>query len=214
MLSRAVEEEPIGGDSVSAKVGVWIAVAILAVGGLVAAGFVYVPVMLDWAKNQLALEQQRQELAAGWQPFAADASPDIIFPASIGAYTRELHDGQAGVPELKLDLGGRHAVYRSGPSRIELNVYAVTPLEAEAVLNRVKGAYDEDKSAYRRWTKIGTEPNFTRVALSTSKLAQNELWFNKGWLLLFRTTDGTDCEPFAMAYFKVRAGGAAAPAGT
>jgi hypothetical protein len=155
----------------------------------------------------VAQEQARQELLQKWTPPADDAPTDAVFPPSLDGYRRESTDEQAMIPELQIDMAGKHAVYREGPSRIDVYFYRVTHLENEALFARVEKA-SEEGSGTRTWSKVDLGDDYARVYLWTTRLKQNQLWYSRGRLLIFRTTDEADCEPFIHAFFKA---GAAAP---
>lgn len=166
------------------------------------------PQLWDMAKEAMAAEQERQQLAERWSPPADDAPAEVVFPAQLENYKREAADDDAKVPELQLDLPGKHAVYRHGASRIDAYVFPITRVERDGVLHRLEHAQG---GGTRTWTKVDLGDAYGRAYLSSTAQKQNHLWFTKGRLVLFRTSDEADCEGLVKAFF--RAAAARMPAG-
>ncbi|MBW3599864.1 MAG: hypothetical protein KY475_21655 [Planctomycetes bacterium] len=155
-------------------------------------------------KEQLDAEAERQDVAAQWRPPAEDAAPGSLFPEQLAGYQRTSHDDQATLPELLIERDGHHAVYESDGRRIDVYVYPVSSSEADSILSGVQQIYesDQNQSGFRRWSSIRTSDEFARAYLHTSNLQQNYLWFVQGWLVVFRTEQSEDIEPFVHAFFR------------
>jgi hypothetical protein len=169
--------------------------AFLGVLGIIGAIVFIGPKLFEWMNEQIAEEQKRQQLVDGWQPPAKESGPEILFPAEVGVARLRSQDEKAAIPVLKIDLKGRHAVYRVGAHDVDLFVYQVTNLEKEALFRRVEDVYRDDEEGYKRLTKMGY-----RCYYGSSKHHQNHLWFLKGWLFIFRSDAGEDQEPFVKDY--------------
>jgi hypothetical protein len=175
------------GCSIAAGAGVLVVVAVVALA----------PTAIQWAKAKIAEEQERQQLADQWQPPAANAGPETLFPAQAGGARLTSQDEQAAIPDLDFDLNGRHAVYRVGANDVEVFVYRVSELEKEALFQRVEDAYDKGEGkGSRKLTKMGYRCYYA------SPEHRHHLWFMKGWLFVFRTRATEDQEPFVKAYLK------------
>lgn len=157
----------------------------------------FVPKVFEWGGQQFSLEQERRQLADNWQPPEKNASPETLFPARVGNYELASHDEDAAIPEFRFDLNGRHAVYNSSASRIDVFVYQASELEKEALFQRVDDAYEEQAGGFKRKTNMGY-----RLYYSSSRHHQNHFWWVKGWLLVFRTHDSDDRGPFVKDYLQ------------
>jgi hypothetical protein len=165
---------------------------------LIAAGIAlmsFAPKAFQWANDQIALEQVRQQWADDWQP-PAD-SIDQFFLVKIEAFELETRDENADIRELSFDIEGHHAVYRSGEDRIEVFVFQTNELEKEALFGRVHETYEDIQEGFKRITDIGY-----RLYFSSDEHGQNHLWWSKGYLLVFRTDGDWDQEQFIDNYFK------------
>jgi hypothetical protein len=165
---------------------------------LIAAGValvVFAPNLLNWANDQIAREQARQQWASDWQP--PSDSIDQFFPAKIETFELESRDQDASIQEFQFNIDGHHAVYQSPEDRIEIFVFEANDLEKEALFGRVHDAYEESQGSYKRITDVGY-----RLYYSSSQHGQNHLWWSKGWLLVFRTLSDSDQERFIESYFQ------------
>ncbi len=174
-------------------IGCGLVLLLLIVAGISLMAFA--PKAFHWAKDQIALEQARQQWASDWQP--PTDSIDPFFPAKIDVFELESRDQNAGIPEFQFNIDGHHAVYRSPEDRIEVFVFEVNDLEKEALYGRVHDAYEDSQDGYQRITDVGY-----RLYYSSSQHGQNHLWWSKGWLLVFRTLSDSDQEQFIHSYYK------------
>lgn len=173
---------------------------------------VLVPRLLDAVREEVAEEQERQAIAAGWDAPDRAAAPNRVFPAAVGDYRLDRADDRAAVAELDLDAKGVHAAYSAGPSRVEVFAYPASKPEADTLVGRAERAYEGARgSGARSWTKIDLGESYARVHLSAPGLGQNHLWYTKGWVLLVRTSDAEDREGFVRAFLRTprQPGGAA-----
>jgi hypothetical protein len=166
------------------------------------------PKIIAWFEEMVAEEEQRQLLIKNWPQPAKDAAAEAIFPAKLLGYQRESTDEAARIPELQIDVAGKHAVYKEGASRIDAYVYVITHLEYEALVNRVDKA--SESAGTRSKTTVDLGENYARCYLSASGLGQNHLWYSRGRLVLFRTADSEDREDVALEFFRTPAAPAAA----
>ena len=149
----------------------------------------------------VAQEQERQLLVTNWTPPAKDA-PDVdVFPPMLEGYRLVETNNRANLPELQIDVPGAHAVYRKGPSQIDLYLFPVTQLENEALFKRVEEA-SEKGGGSRTWTKVDLGDAYARIYLWSTNLKQNHLWYTRGHLVVFRTADEEDRENFVHAFFQ------------
>ncbi len=156
------------------------------------------PTLLEWGKKQIEIEKQRQELADRWQPPGQEASLDDFFPDRVNDYALDTRDDEAAIPEFYFDLHGLHAIYQSNGSRIDVYVYRTTELEKEALFGRVNRVYENQDGGIKMKTEMGY-----RMYYSSSQHHQNHFWWMKGWLLVFRTDDDEDREPFVKRFLQV-----------
>lgn len=155
------------------------------------------PKMFEWGQQQVALEQDRKEIADAWQPPAEDASLETFFPAGVANYELDSQGEDATIPDFGFDLDGRRATYRSNDSRIDVFVYRATELEKEALFRRVSDVYEEQEGGFKRITETGS-----RLYYSSAQHHQNHFWWMEGWLLVFRTDDSEDQEPFVRKFLQ------------
>ena len=184
------------------KSAVWLGVAfsvfiILAV-VIGTAAVKLTPTVIEWGKRQIENEQKRQELAETWQPPGEGASLDNFFPLRVANYELDSKDNKAGIPEFDFDLSGMHARYKSNGGRIDVYVYRTTELEKEALFGRVNRAYEKQEGG----VKIKTEMGY-RMYYWSSQHRQNHFWWMKGWLLVFRSDDNEDREPFVKRFLQL-----------
>ncbi|MCE9608488.1 MAG: hypothetical protein K8U03_26690 [Planctomycetia bacterium] len=155
---------------------------------------------MELVNEALAIEQERQTLAAGWAAPAPDATAQDVFPARLAGYERTAAEKSGGVPALKIDLAGTHALYEAGPSRIDAYVFPITKQAKSDLLQELE---DLKKGAgSNTWSKVDLGDAYSRAYLSSDGLKQNHFWFLKDHLVLFRTTDSEDREPVVLAFFK------------
>lgn len=176
--------------------------AVAAVGALL-----LVPRLLDKFEQLAAEEQERQADAAAWAAPDRDAGPAQVFPPAVGAYRLDAADDRAAVPALDFDAKGVHAVYAAGPGWVEVFAYPVSKREAEALVGRAEGAYERaEGGGVRTWSRVDLGDSYARAAFAAPGLGQNHLWFTKGWLLVFRTPDAEDREPFVREFLRTPRG--------
>ncbi len=156
------------------------------------------PTVIEWGKRQIENEQERRELADSWEPPGEEASPDNFFPDRVADYTLDSKDDKAAIPEFHFDLSGMHAIYQSNGSRIDVYVYRTTELEKEALFGRVNRAYEKQQGGVKVKTQMGY-----RMYYWSSQHHQNHFWWMKGWLLVFRSDDSEDREPFVKRFLQV-----------
>lgn len=166
----------------------------LLIGGIVA--YLFVPKILEWGKNQIEAESQRKNVADAWNP-PKEAALDNFFPQSVSGYELKSKDEQASIPDLNFDLKGWHAIYQSDGSKIDVYVYQATELEKEVMFGRVDEVFENQKGGFKSKTSLGY-----RMYYSSTAHHQNHLWWTKDWLFVFRTTDSTDRDPFAIEFLE------------
>lgn len=174
--------------------------ALVSVCGIaIVVSFLSAPKLMEQIEEEVALEQERQKLTAAWNPPAPsleDHPLDELFPIRIGAHERDSLDDDAAIPEFGFELAGHRAVYINAESRIEVFAYPTSELEKEALFQRLDEVYEEDEGTFKRKTNMGY-----RLYYNSSQHHQNHFWWTQGWLLVFRTQDSEDREPFALKFF-------------
>lgn len=153
------------------------------------------------------LEQERQAFARAWRAprttltNSADAEAAGLFPAEFDGWQLASHDDSVKVPELALDRAGVHAVYESGPRRIDVYICNVAAEEEHAV---VQGAADAVQAGgYSNPEIRGISNGFLDyLSLSFGPPEKHAwLWWSQGWLFVFVTEDDSiDLESFQRAY--------------
>jgi hypothetical protein len=161
----------------------------------------FVPKIFNWAGEQIAAEQERQQLANSWQPPEAGGTSEEFFPPEVGGYELASHDEDLALPNFGSGLDGWHAEYKSDAGEIDVFVYQASDLEKEAVFRRVHDAYEDEGGGLKRITNAGY-----RCFYSSSKQGQYHFWWMQGWLLVFHTQDSEDREPFIMEFLRTTGG--------
>jgi len=156
----------------------------------------FAPKAIQWAGEQMALEEARQQMISNWQP--PSESAEQFFPASINNFELESHDQNASIPALRFDIHGQHAVYHSSKDPIDVYAFEVNELEKEALFERVHDAYEDDQGSLKSMTSLSY-----RMYYSSSENGIYHIWWAKGWLLVFKTPEDTDQAAFIKAYFRV-----------
>lgn len=169
-------------------------IGVFLIGGIVAA--IFVPKILEWGKGQLEAETQRKSVVNAWNP-PENATLDGFFPKIVGGYDLTSTDELAAIQDLNFDLKGWHAIYQSGGSKIDVFVYETTELEKEEMFGRVDEVFEKHNGGFKSKTSLGY-----RMYYSSTAHHQNHLWWAKGWLFVFRTTDSKDRDPFVIEFLK------------
>lgn len=165
------------------------------------------PVVVGGPMTPGQVEQERQAFARTWRaPRAtltnsAEAEAAGLFPAEFDGWQLASHDDSVKVPELALDRAGVHAVYESGPRRIDVYVCPVAAEEEHAV---VQGAAEAVQAGgYSSPDIRGITNGFLHyMNLSFGPPAKHAwLWWSQGWLFVFVTEDNSiDLESFQRTY--------------
>lgn len=186
--------------------GTATAVAVLLCGGVAYLGWYAVQGAGEFfgavVEAQLDAERQRQRIASEWQPPAADAASEALFPQQVAGHGLVSIEPQAALPELGVDSIGHHAVYESTADRVEVYMFPMNRQQADTVFAGAKQIMDaEGPSGIRSWSSVSTSDDFAHAHLTTSQLGNNELWFIKDWLLIVRTDgDSAAGEAFIHAF--------------
>ena len=122
-----------------------------------------------------------------------EASREEFFPTTAGGYELIQSDNEAQIPAFQIDVDGWHAEYQAADGRVDVFVYWANELEKEAIFARVR------ESGGRIKTTVQMD---YRLYFYSSEHHQNHVWWMKGWLLLFRTEDQDDREPFVRAFLQ------------
>jgi hypothetical protein len=153
------------------------------------------------AKRDMAEQAERAQMAAAWVPPAAGAAPDGLFPENITGWRRISSDDAAEVAELGLSRPGRHAVYESGITGIDVYVYEVGSDEQSSVFQDAANAIDAGNYTSRSKISIdnGTDHHLTFSFSPPER--HGRMWWCKGWLLLFVADDAeVDLQSFQTEY--------------
>ena len=169
-------------------------IGVFVIGGIAAT--ILVPKILEWGKDQLEAESQRKSVVTVWNP-PEDATLESFFPQAVGGYELTSKDDRAAIQDLNFDLEGWHAIYQSDGSQIDVFVYKTTEFEKEEMFGRVDEVFEKHNGGFKSKTSLGY-----RMYYSSTAHHQNHLWWAKDWLFVFRTTDSTDRDPFAIEFLK------------
>ena len=181
--------------------------------GIVMAGAVlivykFAPEINSFAQRARQDGQDWEILAEEWEPPAADAPLDVLFPAQFHGYTLQKHETVEGVDDLGLKVHGWRAVYRHSRGEMELFLFRVTEQEKEKLYTQAqaklhpdrkeKGAVvnfpEENKKHFRaidgtpqqRWLSYGFSP----------PLQHGFFWWDEDWLFLVRSSTIATPEQF------------------
>jgi serine/threonine protein kinase len=152
-----------------------------------------------------------ETLELGFIPPDEDADDDELFPRKIGEFERIAVDGKAAIPELKIDLKGRHAEYRSGSERIQISVFTATSTEKENMYNRALKALERDKNDKRGgFHSVSGSAQSSKLSyhvvdprkLDSDMTQRGTLWWAHDRLFSIRTPVSVDPEPLLLDYLQ------------
>jgi serine/threonine protein kinase/ribosomal protein L40E len=148
--------------------------------------------IVEQIRSSVRSSQQLQDLVRAWRP------PDDshLFPERVGAFARSAYDGNAAIPEFRIDLPGSRATYQSGPGTIEFFVFRTTRSECDRIFARVNTTFNDET------VRIDAN-NFAHYAYKFAGQTRSGTFLrNADHLLLARTTDDSDLDAFFRAYLK------------
>jgi serine/threonine protein kinase len=196
-----------------------LAFVLVCVGGPTLAIWLIIGRVKDTFKEVKEIAEAQQQSSAEWdaiiaiwQPPAADADTNALFPLSIpGGYSRKKIDEDAADAELGLALSGRRAVY-FGPKgeTVEIRAFRCSDAEAKSIqataqafitsvkngrgsVNRQKVVYTADNSGQRTFT-FGFSDALNR------NHEYGKIWYGGDWLFYFRTDTALSIEFFPPKY--------------
>lgn len=157
--------------------------------------------------------------SASWQQvekeFAAppiDANDDRLFPQKLGEHERKSVDTAAAIPDLKIDLKGKHAVFGQGDKAVQVFVYQpVNKLEKEGLFQRVIEVTEKDKKPQPSgYQFVSGAPSNNKVVLHVDRTGSSgkslkvraALWWSNDWLFVLRSPLTTDPEPLMTQYLQ------------
>lgn len=159
---------------------------------------VFYPKVLQWLERESEKAKTIEEFASQWEPPSDHIGIEQSFPAKVGQFELSGKDKAAGIPEFNIDFAGHHATYKKDREEIEIYVYRATQLEKEALYHRV--AESIQHGDYSSWKTYGS-PRSDRYKYSVSRPKQKGfLWWTKGWLFYFKTTEDFDLDKFVILY--------------
>ena len=171
-----------------------LASAVLVVLVGVIAAVIVIPRLFTLAQKEIAsqIEQEgaRRKASQGWQVPAKDAAADELFPPQVATLSRVSADDDAALSVFEFNPPGQHATYRSGNDEVDVFVYHVPDLERQALLRRMKDAYDVKEGGM----KVRTEMDYR--AYTYLEGTQYHIWWKKGCVVVVRTKAKEDQEPF------------------
>lgn len=193
------------------------ALTILSVTGLGVYGIWLVVNRVGSGVNKLMddfVQQSRawDQLDKDFVPPGDNANIDEVFPKRLGELERRMVDDDAAIPDLNLDLKGRHAVYGQGGQ--EVHLYAFQPvkrLEKEALFRRAMDLADKDqKTSPTVYSSISGSPQGNRLAIHVERTQSSgkavrvraNLWWSHDWLCVLRTPLSQDPEPLLKEYLQ------------
>jgi len=137
------------------------------------------------AQRQAATQAVEAQFEMEWTPPAAGTGSEALFPVSVGAWQRTSQDEIEEFTELGLSRPGRHAVYESGITGIDVYAYEVPADEQIAVFQQAEDAIEAGEYA-RRTKSTRNNGVVHRMDFSFSPPDRYGLmWWCKGWLFVF-----------------------------
>jgi serine/threonine protein kinase len=189
-------------------------VAILAVTGLVGYGIYLVVDRTSRGVTKIFSDAKKdaqnwEEVAKNFTPPDNDVEHDKLFPSHVGEFQRQGVNAAAKVPELEIDLTGRHANYSFAVNEIDVYAYhPVTQLEKEAIFQRAISIVEKAKAAKNGVTMHSGTPKNDHVAIRVettrgkSRGLRAAMWWNDGWLFVLTSPTSVDPEPLLLEYLQ------------
>ncbi len=191
------------------------ALAILSATGLLGYGIWLIVNRVSTGVGKIMNQAMQQaqawdQLDKDFRPPAANAPVDQLFPKRLGPQERTIVDDASTIPDMEIDLRGRHAVYGRGAGAI--HVYAFQPLtrlEKEALFRRVTDLADkEKKSAASHSSFVSGSPKDDRVEIRVERRdvsgkslrVRAGLWWSHDWLCIVRTPLDVEPNPLLLEY--------------
>lgn len=212
----------MSGESSSGKWIVGCLIAGVALIVLCGGGLFFVGLLGYRTANQVAqtavveMQEQAQQMqfASAWTGPAAGSGADVLFPEAVNAWQLVSHDDQSAIVELGLERNGLHARYESGVTGVDVYAYEVPMVEQTQVFDAASAAIDNVgySSKVQGQVDDGTSHRMS-FSVSPPEL-HGRLWWCRGWLFVFKTSDGTiDLDAFQQQYLTAIAGQPAVPDG-
>ena len=153
------------------------------------------------------LETQRRTLSARWEAPEDNISPEAFFPRTVAYHKLSSHDTNASIPRFQLEIPGWHAHYGAPESQVDVFVYRRTDAQREVLFDQIRKREDEEKDIFNDDADHHSDERAQVLLYSDAHLyhktfggTKHHLWWIKGWLLVFHTTDPEDREPFIWAF--------------
>jgi hypothetical protein len=189
-------------------------VMILAVTGLVGYGIYLVVDRTSRGVSELWNEAKKEsrnweEVGKNFTPPADDVEQDKLFPGHLGDFQRQGVNDKSQVPELEIDLKGRHAKYAFVAGEIDLCAYhPVTQLEKEAIFQRALSIVEKAKAAKSGMTMHSGTPKNDHVVIRADAAKSKHggvraaMWWKDGWLFVLTSPTSVDPEPLLLEYLQ------------
>jgi hypothetical protein len=132
-------------------------------------------------------QMEQIQFAETWQPPAADARAEQLFPATVGGWSLSGHDDAAAIPELAIERDGLHGTYESVGTTINVYVYQVPMTEQSQIFSAATAAIDG--AGYKTQSKedvdVGTAHWMPFNFSPPERFGR--MWWTKDWLVVLLT---------------------------
>jgi len=176
-------------------------VALVMVVGVVVA-VITVPRLYKLAReeisSQMEKETARRKLSQTWKVPAKDAATDEVFPQEVAGYSRIAADQEAELTVFEFDPPGHHATYESGDREIDVFLYHVPNLERQALLRRMKDAYDVQGGGMKARTELDYR---AYIYLNGT---QYHVWWSGDCVVVVRAEMSEDQEGFVTDFLRAQ----------
>jgi serine/threonine protein kinase len=197
----------------------------ICVGGPVAVAWVIMEKIKEIKSSSQQADAEWEAITNIWAPPAADAPTDVLFPKNFGgdSYRRTSTDTNAADPDLGITIAGRRGVYAGPNGEVEVRAFQCT--EAQAVAfeqgvqrisqSRMNGTGQAAAGSNRHkanYVNHDTGRHTVTYGFNDGSGLHHEfgkLWYSRGWLFWFRTSQLLDLEFFPSKYLMELGKGAA-----
>jgi serine/threonine protein kinase len=162
--------------------------------------------LVEKIKEEIEQQVAQEKDVRSFRPPPEKAGPVDLFPKQVGRYKLSHHLGSADIPELNLHLPGHGAVYKNGPTALNVHAFRLaTGPEKEDLFQGVMDFLQSETSSLglASHTVTGSAKS-TRITFSMGPPNQHGvLWWGKGWLFVVRSFGQADPEQFLKTYLAV-----------
>lgn len=151
----------------------------------------------------LELQEQAQQMqfATAWSGPPAGSGADVLFPASINAWQLASQDEESAIVELGLERSGLHGRYQSGVTEVDVYAYEVPQAEQSQIFNDAAAAIENVGYTTRSQGHVDDGTSHRMTFSFSPPDTHGRMWWCRGWLFVFKTSDGTvDLDAFQQQY--------------